>query len=181
MLIGISGKKGSGKNTVANIIAKQQVLGNTKHNYYDFAFAAMLKFLLENLVDQDTDFDKNSKNKLGLCDNNGKIYTIRELLQLIGTKLRDIDPDIWIKALDKDTRGYSDVMITDVRFLNEAEYIKSKGGLLVRINRPNLEEDQHISETELDNYSNWDYVIKNDGTMEDLVHKVNQMIKDLEL
>jgi len=66
-------------------------------------------------------------------------------------------------------------IISDVRFPNEAKSIKDREGVLIRIIRP-LTEDKiisnHESENALDHYNDWDYVINNDGSIEDLYHKV---------
>ena len=67
-------------------------------------------------------------------------------------------------------------IITDMRFLNEMEAVKKRGGITIRVNR-NLEEskDQHESETELDN-AEFDYVIDNNGTIEELIEKVREIL-----
>ena len=73
-------------------------------------------------------------------------------------------------------------IITDVRFSNEAKAIKEKGGILIRINRPQyldnglvIRKDEHLSETALDDYDGFDYVIENDGTVQDLIDKVKSL------
>ena len=59
-------------------------------------------------------------------------------------------------------------MVTDVRFRNEADAIRARGGVVVRINRPGIEApNDHISEHDLDGYA-FDYFVDNDGTIEDL-------------
>lgn len=72
-------------------------------------------------------------------------------------------------------------IISDTRFINEVAAIKERGGVVVRVNRPadvdeNPAESKHASETALDDYTDWDYVIENDGTLEDLVEKVRKML-----
>lgn len=71
-------------------------------------------------------------------------------------------------------------IITDLRFPNEANAIKAKDGILIRINRPNntIETSgiqQHASETALDDYK-FDYVVENDGTIEDLIFKIDKIV-----
>ena len=57
------------------------------------------------------------------------------------------------------------------------EAIKSKGGILIRINRPGFEDtDEHKSETALDNYDGFDYVIENDSSIDDLIHKIHNIL-----
>ena len=140
--------------------------------------------------------------------------TPRLLLQLLGTEAgrEIIHPQIWVNALfaDYKTLGFGDGnasvlefpnwIITDVRFPNEANIIKEKGGIMIRINRgkqcgscenqftskgdcPNCEsgnwvygniDSNHPSETALDDYE-FDHVIENDGSIEELVEKVKQL------
>ena len=126
-----------------------------------------------------------------------------QLLQLLGTKCgrNIIHPNIWVNSLMneykliRDTKVseflkaeglpetmnggkeyYPNWIITDMRFLNEMEAVKKKDGITIRVNR-NLEEskDQHESETELDN-AEFDYVINNDGTIEELIEKVREIL-----
>lgn len=71
-------------------------------------------------------------------------------------------------------------IITDVRFPNEAEAIKARKGILIKINRPNntIETSgiqQHPSEIALDDYQ-FDYTIENEGTIEDLLFKINDIL-----
>jgi len=67
-------------------------------------------------------------------------------------------------------------IITDCRFPNEAEAIKKRGGILVRIQRDGIKPiNPHISETALDGFS-FDYVIKNNGTIPELIEIVTRFI-----
>ena len=115
--------------------------------------------------------------------------TPRLLMQLIGTECgrQIIHPNIWVNALmseyncvpaDLAPNGIDcpNWIITDMRFLNEMEAVKKRGGITIRVNR-NLEEskDQHESETELDNVE-FDYIINNNGTIEELIEKVKEIL-----
>lgn len=127
--------------------------------------------------------------------------TPRLLLQLLGTDCgRDIlHPNIWVNATMSDyipertrldildtsngdrtvlEQGESKWIITDMRFENEADAVINAGGIAIRINRGNeVRENEHASETGLDNYDNWDEVIENNGTISDLVEKVRIILK----
>lgn len=97
------------------------------------------------------------------------------LLQNIGMARRAEDPDYWVKrAFQSVPTGTHIVVITDVRFKNEAEAIKAKGGHLIEVVRLNQDgtryyaDDRprdHQSETELDGY-NWDHYIKTKSAAE---------------
>lgn len=74
-------------------------------------------------------------------------------------------------------------IISDVRFPNEAKAIKDRGGILIRIERdyvlrggPEDPKNQHPSETALDYFEDWDYIIQNDSTVENLIQKVKKIL-----
>ena len=88
---------------------------------------------------------------------------------------------------------YPNWIITDVRFPNEVKAIEDKQGITIRVNRlriaivelasgkkrvANLNEypKEHESETALDDYGKWNYVINNDGTLLELVQKVREIL-----
>ncbi|MEU8133267.1 hypothetical protein [Streptodolium elevatio] len=98
---------------------------------------------------------------------------VRVLLQRAGTEAgrRILGQDIWIDALFRDIAEEPAVVISDVRFPNEAQAIADRGGLLIRIERPGVGVMPHESETALDDWP-FDHVLVNDGTVEDLHRKV---------
>lgn len=194
MVIGISGKKQSGKNTVANII--NELLGN---RYELKMFAEKVKEIvciitgctMKNLESEDF---KNS-----LVGNEWGNLTYRDFLQKIGTDCgrNIIHPNIWVNTLMKDYKmqyasagiggfhdprpsfkkiGFPRWIITDVRFPNEANAVRDKRGLLIRVNRKGIDISTHHSEMALDDYDDFDYIIDNDGTEEDLVEKVKEIL-----
>lgn len=67
-------------------------------------------------------------------------------------------------------------IISDVRFLNEAKAIKDRNGILIRLNRSTRLESAHESETALDKYNDWDYIIENNGTIDELIIKVKEIL-----
>jgi hypothetical protein len=99
---------------------------------------------------------------------------------------RVFGPDIWVRTLER--RALADpttsVIICDLRFPNEAEAIHRLGGRVIRVDRPahllprasSPGEDQHLSETAMDDYRNWDGVITNDGSIEKLESAVRALL-----
>ena len=109
--------------------------------------------------------------------------TPRLLLQLIGTDLfrNQLHPNTWVNASFANYLNNAWIF-TDVRFPNELEAIKKRNGITIRINRGLVErtgkmiqEPEHISETALDN-AKFDYVIENDGTIEELIEQVKKIL-----
>lgn len=198
-LIGISGKKQAGKDTVARIISylaaydEMDFPNETRYAYViknlandvplftpfkTTRFADSLKQVAGCILNVEPElFESNSfkqeVNRIGISDVLGHSYTNRELLQLIGTEVgRNIDKDIWIKTTFSDWTEESKWIIADVRFPNEAESIKQRGGMVIRINRPLDNQDEHPSEVALDDYDQFDVTINNDGSITDLIDKV---------
>jgi len=122
--------------------------------------------------------------------------TIGETLQLVGTDLfRDnYDTDIWVKSFfneelyEKLNEGKI-IIVPDVRFVNEADYIIQEGGYLIRlegdpigVRENSLRDLNHISETDLDDYTNFSKIIYNDKKdIESLKKVVNDLIFELSL
>lgn len=143
MIIGISGKKQSGKTTIANYLEE-------KYDASILCFADAIKDIakwcfvpIDMNVDMDTEEGKQTMLPCGL--------TVRELLQTFGTDyFRAIWPDCWLNAYQKNPAILADMVITpDVRFENEVELIQSLGGKVIRLTRSPYN-DQHESETALD-------------------------------
>ena len=96
-----------------------------------------------------------------------------------------------IPVLDIDKRVFPNWIITDMRFPNEMEAVKKRGGITIRVNRPCdicggsgyhkmscpvSKSGEHYSETALDK-SEFDYVIENSGSIEELIEKVREILK----
>ena len=146
MLIGISGKKQSGKSTIAQYLIEQGCVGI-------LCFADKIKEIVRDLffepeedyIDLDSEAGKQTVLRCG--------WTPRELLQIVGTDLfRSLYRDVWINAFKNQmylVEHYPVVVVPDVRFENEVEFIHSMGGKVIRLTRQPFP-DQHESETALD-------------------------------
>ena len=168
MIIALSGRMMSGKDEAAKRLV-------SKHRFKRLAYADQLKRIALTLmgVDYDEPCDKNE-----LIKRWGK--TKRQIWQDLGVAIRNVHPDIWAEYVHHDLELYDNVVITDLRFLNEARLAKRHGAKLVRINRPGLKSSsQHSSETDLDKYDKWDAIIVNDGCVSDLHDKVDRLIEDM--
>ena len=189
MIIGISGKAGSGKDTAAKML--EVLYANPDISYEDFAnkryknfadiqivhFADSLKEtaqVLFRIGEWETNTQEGKKTTINWI---GK--TVRELLQGIGQGLRDaIDPNLWVKILFANTEDWSNYIIADVRYPNEVYAIKKRNGILIRIDRKGAGAGNHSSETALDNYKEWDVHIENNGSIEDLFEAMKIFTKN---
>jgi hypothetical protein len=120
-----------------------------------------------------------------------EILTVRKILKLLGTEcVRDIiHPDAWCNALMSEYKPvtynnpnyYPNFIITDMRFENEYQAVKNRNGICIRIERKkeDYSPKEHVSETSLDHITDWDYVIDNNSTVENLIEQVkNILIKE---
>lgn len=102
--------------------------------------------------------------------------SVRQLLQRLGTEAgREVlGENVWVDAA---LTGYDDnakLVVTDCRFVNEAEAVTSRGGVMWRIMRQGVgPANSHASETSLDDW-NFDAYVHNDGTLKDLAASVKR-------
>lgn len=204
MIIGISGKKQCGKDTVCKIIKALDIwnrygdgdmltfvkmllktpspLGSIwcKHAYAD-KLKQVLSIILNVRVEafEDNIF-KMSYSEIAKPE--GGYYTNRELLQRFGTEVgRSISPTLWVDALFTSYSEDDHWIIPDVRFPSEAKAIKDRGGIIIRVDRETLSHDNHPSETALDDYEGFDYRIDNNNDIEHLIDKVKGIMFQLNL
>lgn len=181
MIIGIAGKAQAGKDTTARML---QILLSNPDISWDAYNESDICFMYDHFVVHYADLLKQvSQDMLNMPFedfNNQEVkqtyipwieMSVREFLQRLGNAVRDtIHPDFWINALFNTYND--DIIIADVRYPNEVQAIKDRGGKLIRIERPGAGAGNHISETALDNYTGWDIIIDNVGTLEDLFNVV---------
>lgn len=182
-LIGISGKKRSGKDQFVNTFLKYHA-DNKLEKFIHKKFAGKLKQICALITGKlINDFSDPQQYDMML---DGWNMTVRELQQKVGTEAfrNNVSNDTWVNALfcdwlnnDRSQKGW---IISDVRFPNEVKAIKDRGGIVIRINRTGLPNtDMHDSEIALDDYTEWDYIINNDGSLEEYITKVIDVIKKI--
>lgn len=173
-IIGILGRKRVGKDTTADHLVN-------KHNYTKLSLATPLKetcMTLFNLSEQDMINKDEIHEKWGVSP--------RTLLKYIGTDilrkdinkiLPDIKDNFWIKlCMDKCDTIPHPIVISDVRFQNEIDHIKQKGGIIIKIINDNaIKEDD---ENQIDNLKG-DYTIINETSYEHLYETLNNIIKNI--
>ena len=168
MVIGISGKAGSGKDTLGKYLCEEY---RCLHYYFAKPLKEGAKIMF-NLS------EAQIKNKEVPIEPWG--ISPRKIYQLLGTEIgRGIDPNIWIKNAEMFINRHPGrtVVITDVRFDNEATFIHNRGGTIINIVREKeaIYENKHSSEGGL-RPENIDMTIYNNGTKEDMFNEVRQEI-----
>lgn len=204
MIIGVLGFAGSGKGTVADILVGK---GFKKESFADpvkDAVAAIFGWE-RSMLEGDTPESREFREKQDdfWSDKLGYSVTPRYMLQLMGTEAgRDtFHPDIWIHSLMNRASKNKNTVIADVRFPNEIDAIKEAGGFLVRVKRgpepewyecayhdngshrmaaplmkiryPNV----HVSEWAWIGNSNIEYLIPNEGTLDDLHEETEKFLQ----
>lgn len=114
----------------------------------------------------------------------------RKFLQWIGTEwARNIDENIWIKLFHQNMPKTGNIYCSDVRFINEFDFLKKEGFINIKLirnrdycyNRIGSGNDKHISEEELDKIDDTkiDFIIYNNGTLKDLYNKLDEIIEKI--
>lgn len=167
-IIGITGNMRHGKDTLGLYYINN-------HNYSKLSFAGPLKDACKEIFDL-SDNQLHGDEKENIDDYWG--VTPRQILQYVGTELfreqmsaliPDIGKDIWIKVMDKKIKkvlngGAKGIVITDVRFENEAKLVKSLGGIVIKVVRPSMTIGGSHSSEKLS--FDVDYTIINDGSIQ---------------
>lgn len=162
-IIVFSGKQFSGKDTVAKILLEKF------KNFKRIGIADAIKMK----------YSEQTGLSLSEIEKNKSIY--RQDLINLGNWGRAMNPDYWLNSiLEYD----GDTIVTDIRVLHELELFKKHGAFTIRVEaseevrslRGQLSSADDITETALDNISDWDYVIYNNSTYEELIQNTNKLI-----
>jgi dephospho-CoA kinase len=125
MKIAITGNICSGKSYLSRILMK-------KYNLELYSFAEKIKKISTDL------FKVQHKDRI--------------LIQTIADKMKEIDPDIWIKYLLTEINDKENIIIDDLRFENEVKYLKEHGFVIIRLNVPDNIRIERIKSTYPNNY-----------------------------
>ena len=179
LIIGLAGYAGSGKDTVRAMLEE---LG-----FNGLAFADPIRAVLRELLTSNgiTDEYIDSREfKEQIIPELGVSY--RQMAQTLGTEWgRSLHADFWLRlagAYIADITEHQNAMhfcISDVRFVNEAQWVKDRGGVIWRIERPSaVPVRAHRSEQEIYHFTP-DLVIDNSGSLDDLRHFIADAVGDL--
>ena len=100
--------------------------------------------------------------------------TPRQIWIEVGNSMRDVSPEVWLNNAINCTEC-DIIIISDLRFWNEAEYIRRHNGINVKIERPGMKTGTDDAETSLLDYEKWDYLIMNGGTLDNLNSNVSDI------
>ncbi len=210
MIIGISGQKQSGKDTVAKMLQYFTLSDYSIVRTRQLTFEKWLELERANSLQIFKDYSRYDvsdwltvrfadrvKDLVGILTNctryqleseefkNTPIlygYTPRQLLQIVGTDFgrNMINENIWVDLTLSNYTEDAKWIIPDVRFKNEVTAIQNLGGLVIRVIREYDKKDKHESEQDLSNFDEYNYVVVNDGTLDDLLNRVQSLYKIIE-
>ena len=172
----IGGKARNGKDTVASIIKK--IYDEKEKKLLNLQFSSYIKEYAKKI----SNWDGSEETKP------------RALLQELGTQVirQKIDELFFVKRIIGDIKVYSyyfDVLtVSDVRTKVEIDLPKKEldNIIAIKVVRPDFdnglteEQKNHFTEIDLDDYDKFDYVIVNDGSLDDLEKKVREMVEHYE-
>jgi len=168
LVIGFAGKARSGKDTAGKYLVDE-------YQFLRYSFAQPLKDAAKIMFHLT---DKQVEQKEKPAEPWGK--SPRELYQKLGTDVaRSIDVNVWVKGAEifkKENPGRS-IVITDVRFSNEAYWIRNQGGIVVYLNSETRGIHEHTGHSSENGISgdDVDIIIQNDGTINQLHEKIEEL------
>lgn len=178
-LVGVTGKKYHGKDTVADYIAN-------KYKYNKYALAHIIKLICSIMFGLNDEQLNGSKKEIPIPG--WYNLTPRTMFQFVGTELfrdnmhklhKDIGNDIWIisaeKKIERDNAKQIRTIIPDVRFENEIDMIRKHRGVVIKVVRNVENTDSHSSEM-FDSDDLVDIIIDNNGTKHDLYKKIDKFM-----
>ena len=178
MLIGLIGLKQSGKDTIADYLVNE-------YFFEKLAFADPLKRVCKELFDLEESYFSDPSMKEAVVERWG--ISPRTMMQRVGTDIvrTHFGNDFWIRHMEcrlKKLPPSTRVVISDVRFVSEAMFVKSHGGVLMRLKRQSSESDasdnDHISEME-QLIIQEDTTVFNFGTKDDLYQQLDDQLTSI--
>lgn len=175
LLIGLAGRARTGKTSLAQHLT-------IEHDFQSYAFADPLREGLINVFNlTPSDFSDDKKEQpIGWLGRSP-----RELMQSMGTEWgrHMVHPELWLLLAEQNLTHLGQTydtapgfVISDVRFENEAEFIRKRGGIVIHVLRPGAPEvNPHLSERGVAIIDN-DFVLHNDGSLEDLFSQMDQYL-----
>ena len=184
-LIGLTGRAGTGKDTIADFLVET-------HGFVKLAFADPIKDGIKAMLGLSGDDITNSANKEDKVDWLG--CSPRHAMQTLGTDWgRDmIHPNLWLNITARRVHKImampamhhiAGIVISDVRFENEADWVRAHGGQVWHVRRAACglagATATHISEQTIPRHAA-DRIIANDGSTEQTFELVCELIDLLE-
>lgn len=175
MKIALCGKMRSGKDVFADILTET-------YGFKKFKFSSGIKAIIDAFLD------------------NGELVKVREYYQHIGQGMRMLDENVWVDHTMKYLKDYlrvvdydADIVISDLRQYNEYKRLREEGFIIIKVEADedlrieravnkgdyfDKESLYHETELSVDDIP-YDYVIQNNGTLEEFKKGVELLMLDI--
>lgn len=182
-IIAFGHRKRVGKDLACSILFRH--LRVNKINVQKAGFAQELKRVCHSLYGwaglMEPEFYEQPSNESKREEILSGIYkTPRQIWIEVSQKLKDVHNDTWLNLLFNKYSKCEILLISDLRFPNEVEAIRKRGGTLVKIINPRIEPTSDIADDALEGFSDWDYIINNDGSIEQYNTNLMSLIQDVQ-
>jgi len=173
MLVGLVGLKGSGKDTVGDLLVKH-------HNFYKVAYADPIKIKVCEMLGLNlSEYDGFKRSTLESKNSKNSKINGRDFVVGVGMMMREFDQNQFVSYVDSEIKKHKNVVVTDVRFLNEVDHLRKLNGLVVEVDRGLTNHSTHISE-QLAGTGVVDSVLDNTKTLEHLKNEIKlKILRDL--
>ena len=165
MIIAFTGPKGSGKTTAARILEDR--------GWYRTSFVLPLRVVVHHLYDIPHSYMTDPKLKEKKIERLGK--SPRQIMQELQGPLKAIYQNVFVDSLARRIKYGKKVVIDDLRFDYEAEYLRSVGARIIRIDNGTEYTQEHVSEMGIDPKYIGE-VLSNKGTEYDLVVSLRKLV-----
>jgi hypothetical protein len=178
LIVGLGHRRRVGKDTLADLVYRRLIRADVKpardafarklkkEAYHIFGYAGLLEA---------PHYDNTPELRDKVLPAIGK--TPRDIWIELGNYAREIDPDVWVRAvIDAPVHETADVLlVTDVRYPNEAAAIRERGGLLVKVVRPDIPDSDDVADSALADMPDdqWDMIVINGGDKDSLAVKAD--------
>jgi hypothetical protein len=170
-LIGIAGLARSGKDTAGKYLAKSLGLET-------YALASPIKKIVNDMFGWD---ERHSDGELKEIGDPVWGFSPRKAYQLFGTEFgRALRDDMWTKMAENKAKELGGLIVTDVRFENEASWIRSSGGIVIHVHRDSIKNKvrAHASEAGLV-HAPTDWTVWNNESIEQFYSMLDDTIEDI--
>jgi hypothetical protein len=181
LLIAFGHKRQRGKDTSAQYLA-EGLISNGVPVVLD-SFASPLKKVCETVFG----FTAEQMNVLSekIKEDPFWGFTPRWALQIVGTEAfrYNVVRDVWVRSMERRyLQEEQHRIITDLRLVDEAEMVRRFNGILIKCNRDvpyDSQWDDHLTETSLDGWVDWDFEIDNNGSKKHLIGQIDNILAEV--
>lgn len=174
MIVAFTGPAGSGKDTAAALVVANCYSKNDPFKRY--AFADPMRAMLKAIGISEPARELKEQPLVGFS------FSYRKAMQTLGTEFgRAIDPDLWVTLFHRKVEVTSNLVVTDLRFVNEAQRIRALGGVIIKITGRSTDlgdRAKHVSEDGLPEHL-IDFTLDNTGTKSDFEQSVEHLLRRL--